>query len=120
MQQSFLYRPPTWHPRPQRRLPLTKAVAGTLALSGAGYEIGDGSGPTTMAVEALVDFNVAVYPASQWPLTTPTVTVSAGTTDADGNLSDITNVALTPGADYRVVIERVSDGAVWITEMTAV
>jgi hypothetical protein len=120
MQQTWLYRPPTWHPRPLRRLPLTKTQPGTLALSAAGYEIGDGNSPTTMAVEASVSFNVAVYPASQWPLTAATLTVTADTTDANGNLSDITNALLTPGSSYRVLIERVSDGAVWITEMTAV
>jgi len=94
-------------------------AAATLALSGAGYEIGDGNSPATMAVEAAVDFNVAVYPASQWPLATPTLTVSADTTDSNGNLSDITDVLLTAGVTYRVVVERVSDGEVWIWSMDA-
>lgn len=92
----------------------------TLALSGAGYEIGDGNSPDTMAAEASVSFNIAVYPSSQWPLTAPTLTVSADTSDANGNLSDIVSALLTTGADYRLVFERVTDGAVWITEMTAV
>lgn len=119
MHQAFLYRPPTWHPRPQRRLPLTKVTPGTIALSGAGYEIGDGNSATTMAVEASVSFNVAIYPASQWPLTSATVTASAVSTNASGNLASITDAALTVGVAYRVLIERVSDGAIWCTEITA-
>jgi len=82
-------------------------------------EIGDGNSPATMAVEASVAFDVAVYPIAQWPLTSPTVTRTSQTTDVGGLLTSITDAALTTGAYYRVCIRRVGDGEVWAFTMQA-
>lgn len=101
------------------RLPFVPPASGTLALSSAGYEIGDGNSPATMAVEASVAFDVAVYPIAQWPLTSPTVTRTSQTTDVGGLLTSITDAALTTGAYYRVCIRRVGDGEVWAFTMQA-
>lgn len=118
-QAVWLYRPPTWHPRPRRVVVRSVAPSGTLALSSAGYEIGDGNSPATMTVEASVSFDVAVYPIAQWPLTSATVTRTSQTTDSIGRLPNITDAALVAGSTYRVVIRRVSDGEAWTFTMQA-
>lgn len=119
LQAQWLYQPPSWHPRPRRGLPLSPPAAGTLALNSAGYEIGDGNSPATMAVEASVAFDVAVYPTSQWPMTAATLTQTAQTTNASGRLANIVNVALVAGTSYRVCLRRTTDGGVWTFTITA-
>ena len=119
-QAEWLYRPPTWHPRPARRLPPSKAgPAGTLALSASAYAIGNGSSAATMAPLAAETMNVAVYPLAQWPLTSPLVTVTGSATNSSGNLGDVVDAALTAGTAYRVVIYHPASGEAWVTTITA-
>lgn len=118
-QAVWLYRPPTWHPRPRRVAVRSVSAAGTLALSSAGYEIGDGNSPATMAVESSVAFDVAIYPLAQWPLSSAAATRTSQTTDSNGRLSNISDASLTAGSTYRVVIRRVSDGECWTFTMAA-
>jgi hypothetical protein len=89
-----------------------------LALSGAGYEFGDGNSPATMAILASTTLNAAVYPLSEWPPATPVATAS-GATDADGNLADLGDDDLTFGTTYRVIARNPSDGETWAWTMAA-
>ncbi len=118
MQQSFLYRPPTWHPRPRRWLPKAAPAVGTLALSGSGYEIGDGNDPATMSVLAAESMTVAVY-ADAVPFGSALYSATGQVTDSAGNLSDITDASLSIGTTYIVVVRNESDSEVWVWRMAA-
>lgn len=118
MQQSFLYRPPTWHPRPRRWLPKAAPAVGTLALSSAGYEIGDGNAPATVAVLAAESMTVAVY-ADAVPFGSAVYSATGETTDSNGRLADIVDAALSIGTTYIVVVRNEADSEVWVWRMAA-
>lgn len=118
MQQTFLYRPPTWHPRP-RRVQLTSTPAiGTLRLSGSGYEFGDGNDPATMAVLSAESMSIAVY-ADAVPLGSAIYTATGQVTDSNGRLADIVSASLAIGTTYIVVVQNEADSEVWAWRMAA-
>jgi hypothetical protein len=89
-----------------------------LALSGAGYEFGDGSDPATMAVLASTSINVAAYPLAEWPPASAIATVTAST-DAAGNLADLGDDDLSFGTTYRVLARNPADGETFAWTMAA-
>jgi hypothetical protein len=89
-----------------------------LALSGAGYEFGDGSDPATMAVLASTSINVAAYPLAEWPPASAIATVTAST-DAAGNLADLGDDDLSFGTTYRVLARNPANGETFAWTMAA-
>lgn len=84
-----------------------------LALSGAGYNFGDGNDVDTIAVENAVAWEVAVV-ADELPVTATLYHSASSTTSSTGYLSDIGDDDFVFGTTYVVQARRVSDGE-WIT-----
>lgn len=119
MQQSFLYRPPTWHPRPRRIVPRTvaAALAGFDLHTASGFIFGDLAGAlVSLAREASVSMTLRVYSASTGALVLESGTL---TTDANGRLARFESASLTVGVQYHLVFIRASDGEVVAGRMTA-
>jgi hypothetical protein len=115
----FYVQPPPQQPAPSHVAALlATAPPGTLALSGAGYEIGDGNDPATMAVLASESMTVAVY-ADAVPFGSAVYSATGQVTDSSGNLADITDAALSGGTTYIVVVQNESDSEVWVWRMAA-
>lgn len=91
---------------------------GRLALSGAGYEFGDGNDPATMAVLSAESMSIAVY-ADAVPLGSAIYTATGQVTDSNGRLADIVSASLTIGTTYIVVVQNEADSEVWAWRMAA-
>lgn len=89
-----------------------------LALSGIGYEFGDGNSPSTMAILASTSMNLAAYSLSEWPPVTPIISVTAST-NTTGNLANIGDDDLSYGTTYRVLARNPADGETWAWTMGA-
>lgn len=89
-----------------------------LALSGAGYEFGDGNSAATMSVLASTELQVAAYPVAEWPPATAVASVTA-TTAANGRLADLADDDLVFGTTYRVIARNAADGETWAWTMAA-
>lgn len=92
--------------------------SGTLALSAAGYEIGDGNDPDTMAVLASQSMTVAVY-ADAVPFGLALYSATGQVTNSSGRLANIVSAALSIGTTYIVVVRNESDSEVWSWRMAA-
>lgn len=89
-----------------------------LALSGTGYEFGEGNDPATMSVVASTELQVAVYPLTEWPPDTAIATLTAST-DASGNLTDLGDDDLLAGTSYRVIARNAANAETWAWVMVA-
>ena len=84
-----------------------------LAINAAGYEIGDGNDPATMAVDNAVAWEVAVV-ADELPVTVTLYHAASTNTSSLGRLPDIGDDDLIFGTTYTVLARRVSDGE-WLS-----
>jgi hypothetical protein len=116
MQQTWLYRPPTWHPRPQRIRPFTR-VAGFDFDTAAGFIFADLAGVFTgLARESAVDITMRVYSVATGALVHETATL---TTDGNGRLARYETSAVAVNTAYHLLFVRESDGEVCAAKMTA-
>ena len=105
-------------PPNRRRWIPSFTLVGTLELSGAGYEIGDGNDPATMAVLASESLTGAVY-ADAVPFGSAIYSATGQVTDSDGRLADIVSASLVGGTTYIVVVVRESNDEVMCWRMDA-
>ena len=111
MQQSFLYRPPTWHPRPRRRLPLfTASSLAGFDLSGAAYEFRNNTG-TLIASTAITFW---VHDVTTGALV---VKITGYSTNGSGIVGTVSDAALTAATQYRVAYEF-STGEYGVAKLT--
>lgn len=113
-----LYRPPSWHPRVQRRVPLTApaALAGFDFDTEAGLIFGDLAGAlTSLARQANVGMVLRVYAVGSGALVHESGTI---TTDSNGRLARYEHASLSAATAYHCVFVRNSDGEVACAKLT--
>lgn len=116
MQGQWLYRPPTWHPRP-RRIVLPTRIAGFDLDTATGFIFGDLAGTFTgLARESAVDITMRVYNVATGALVHET---AALTTDSNGRLARYETGTVARGSEYHLMFIRDSDGEVCAGKMTA-
>lgn len=116
MQAQWLYRPPTWHPRP-RRIVLPTRIAGFDLDTATGFIFGDLVGTFTgLAREAAVDITMRVYDVATGALVHDAGTL---TTDSNGRLARYETSSVAVNTEYHLVFIRDSDGEVCAGKLTA-
>ena len=114
MQQQFLYRPPTWHPRPRRRLPLfTASSLAGFDLNSSAYAFEDNTG-TPVASSALTFF---VHDITSGALV---AMITGYSTDASGIVTTkVTHASLVAATPYSINIDGPGGTAYGRIKLTA-